>query len=514
MIVVIAFLLLALAIVTNCAKGSVDGISEGFKTKIVPAPTALPTNGEPKGLTDIGDLPAAPIVGLAETNSRPFQDPALSKATEAQLNELRKDMDGFAAFELPGLDDKSDPAVKLPLTRFKGDYQRIKDETLTLARNPGIQSQLTLDDLQGIAANLRFLQRTYRLYSANSMVPDAKGGLSKFGIDGVEGFTSELSQEEEFDFREGFTTNADATTPITPDEVRLLSQKLAVEIARLQASASTDPVLTSRVSVLTKIRQSVEDINTKLTNGTLPASQIPIMKSDYNNFLPALGNVSSGPGGLISRSGNETLSSLFNNYDQGDASGADIAAFLFEKYADDLIKGSTFSFSYKYTGKNEVTAEKARADQVTGIQSILASGLFGSTVPGFDTNHPGTEGVRGEFDRTVRQMDVAAFTGASAGGGPDAREPSSWSGRPPAEAAANPGSFDWKKKVEEITQNISRAGMDPKDFGALSDGSSVGQDYSWRGHAKMICNRLATTADPGIPEQMGCPPVNWKGWRQ
>lgn len=500
LLVVIAFVLLAIAIVNNCG-----GSTEGFTQKPVPKATALPTEREPKGLTDVGDLPSAPIVGLAEANSFPFQDPALSKATEAQLNELKKDMDGFAGFEMPNLDDKSDPAVKLPLTRFKGDYQRIKDEVLTLARNPGLQSQLTLDDLQGMAANLRFLQRTYRLYSANSMVPDAKGGLSKFGIDGVEGFTSDTFSEEEKSLEEGFTISSDSTTPISIDELNFLSQKLAVEIARLQASGTTDPVIRARVGVLTKMRQSIDDISARVKNGLLSANDIPIMKQDYKNFLPALGNTSAGPGRLISDSGNQTLSSLFNNYDKGDASGADIAAFLFEKYAEDLIKGSSFTLAYNYTSPYEMATEKAKADQVTGLRAILASGIFGT-----DSSHPGTtKGARGEFEKTIRQMDLAGFKTGAASGSSNTK----WSGRPPAEAATEIGSFDWKKKVEEITQNIRRAGMNPDDFGAMSQGASVGQDYSWRGHAKMMCSRLATAADPGIPEQMGCPPVNWKGWR-
>jgi hypothetical protein len=55
--------------------------------------------------------------------------------------------------------------------------------------------------------------------------------------------------------------------------------------------------------------------------------------------------------------------------------------------------------------------------------------------------------------------------------------------------------------------------MNPADYGSLDDGAHVSQGYSWRGHAKMVCSRLSTHADPGIPEQMGCPPVSWRGWR-
>jgi hypothetical protein len=98
--------------------------------------------------------------------------------------------------------------------------------------------------------------------------------------------------------------------------------------------------------------------------------------------------------------------------------------------------------------------------------------------------------IRGEFEDKIQQLS-----------------------RPPSQAPTQIGKFDWKVRAEAITENIRKAGMNPDDFGCLGRGAQVSKDYSWRGHAKMVCSRLATHADPGIPEQMGCPPVSWKGWR-
>jgi hypothetical protein len=96
---------------------------------------------------------------------------------------------------------------------------------------------------------------------------------------------------------------------------------------------------------------------------------------------------------------------------------------------------------------------------------------------------------RGEFDAIIQSMRETGTTSAA-------------------------GHFDWERRAVEITDNIKRAGMNPADFGCFKRGeASVGPDYSWRGHTKMICTRLAANSDPAIPEQMGCPPVNWKGWR-
>ena len=123
--------------------------------------------------------------------------------------------------------------------------------------------------------------------------------------------------------------------------------------------------------------------------------------------------------------------------------------------------------------------------------------------------HPGTsQGSRGQFESVVRRMDLQNIQESQGFQGNE-----SGSIRPPTQAPTTIGSFDWKQKADDITLNIRKAGMNPGDFGALPPGASVSSDYSWRGHCKMMCSRLATVADPGVPEQMGCPPVEWKGWR-
>jgi hypothetical protein len=474
----IAMLVFILGIMMNTCRQK-EGFVSFTIPKAGPDPTRLPTKREPTGYTSIADLPSAPISGLAETNSLPYQNPELEKSSFSQLKSLKDDMDGFAANEFPHLEQRSDPAIQLPATRFKGDYQRVKDELLIVARTPGLQPQLTIQDINDMAANLRFLQRTYRLYANNEMVPVVNTPLSKIGVS------------------EGFA-NANTTTPITATELSELSTKLAVEIARLQASGTTDPLLQARVGVFSKIRQQVDDLNTQVKNGKLAEKDIPIMKSDYLNFLPALGNTSAGIGSLISKSGSPSLSSLFNSYDKGDIKGAELSAALFDKYANDLIKGTSVTVSYTYTGQNELKKEQALAQQAKSLYQLTTSMQEGGLL------HPGTTGARGEFDAITRSKDMEQFQEYSS---------DSSSIRPNAMQATSIGSFDWKARADAITENIKRAGLNPTDYGCLSPGSQVSSDYSWRGHTKMICTRLASANPEGADEQMGCPPVSWKGWR-
>jgi len=374
--------------------------------KVPAVPEATPLK---KPNTQVADLPRAPLNNLAENNSLPYNDPALEKGTAKMLLELKSDMDGFAASELPGLVSvgSNDPSITLPLTRFRGDYQRVKDEVLVIGANPGLQPHMTIEDIEIMAANLRFLQRSYRTYSDNQMLPAPTTELSKVA-------SSNGKQAEGFYGGQG-GGEIPYEPMITPAQLQILSQKVALEIGRLLSSGTVDPVLQARAGIFTKIRQSIDDMIVRVNNGSLAPSDIPIKVKDYENFLPALG--SSGP-----------IANLFT----------------------------------PVTLVSSGTQEKPQID-------VRAA--------------PVIHAPRGEFEQTISTLDNKT-----------------------------PG-FNWKRRAEEITENIRRAEMNPDDFGCMKRGVQVSKDFSWRGHTKMVCSRLSTALDPGIPEQMGCPPVSWKGWR-
>ena len=471
LMIVIAVVSLIIVIVTNtCTDWTYEGFI-GVKTvdttkAAVPMPTSLTdhTLKDVTGTSSVTDLPSAPIASLASTNSVPQTDPAMEKATLPMINQLNQDMDGFYKNEYPHIKDRSDPAINLPLTRFQGDYQRLKDELSVLKMNPGIPSQVSIQEVSDMGANLRYLQRTYRDLANVELVPTSDLPYSRVGAE---------------KFTEGFASS-DATKPITLVQLKLLQTSITAETMRLQASGSTDPIIAARVRVFTNIGNTVNDLVTKVSNGSMKETDIPITVNDYAKFLPALGDSSAGIGGLLSDNGLGALSNLFNSYDAGDASGAQVAAALFDRYAKQM--GDGLSFNVSYTSPNELAKNQALATYAKA---------YGASISGGSQAEP-----RGDFERTIRSID--AFESGV---------------RPPSNPSGNPGKFDWKARADAITENISRAGMNPADFGCLEKGAAVSPGYSWRGHAKMICSRLATNADPAIPEQMGCPPVSWKGWR-
>lgn len=478
LIIVMAVVLLTFAIVTNTCTLWPLPLKQGFVVnnviKEMPSPLSLTNKQKVEG-NDVSELPSAPIVGLASVNALPQTDPAMEKSSTAMLTVLKGDMDGFYKNEYPHMKGMSDPAIKLPLTRFLGDYQRVKDELSVLKNNEGIPAQISIQELSDMGANLRYIQRTYRSLATVELVPATTERYSQVGAEvKVEGFADPNGS--------GYTED---TQPITLKQLKLLSTSIGAEILRLKASGTTDPVINARVNIFTKINQTVTDLLTKIGNGSMAEKDIPITVKDYNKFLPAIGDSSAGIAGLLSSSGYGALSNLFNAYDVGDASGSQIAAALFERYAKDMIDGLSYNISVSYTSDNDVKKQKALASYAKAYASSKL--------------HPGTEGARGDFDKTVRDLD--GF------------ENGENSVRPPSVSGGKAGSFDWKGRAEAITDAIKRAGMNPSDYGCLEKGAHVSAGYSWRGHTKMICSRLATNADPAIPEQMGCPPVSWKGWR-
>jgi hypothetical protein len=297
---------------------------------------------------------------------------------------------------------------------------------------------------------------------------------------------------------------------ITRTQLDLLVQKIAVEITRLQASGTTDPIVRARVNIFLRIKQSLTDIQAALDAGTMKPQDIPILVKDYNNFLPAIGSTSTGIAGLLSQSGYPTLASLFNAFSQGDITNSEINNYLLHSYARALINGLSYKFDISYTSANEVEARKAEAIKAAYDSGDTAADI-GMRIK-MHTGHPRTmHGSRGAFDSHIRQMDLNGFERDSQG----YSRPSGQASTGGSGLGSVKGGFDWKGRAEKIFDNVKRAGMDPYDYGMDPDvyANAINTDFSWRGYTKMVCSRLSTNAEQGMAEKMGCPPASWIGWR-
>jgi hypothetical protein len=113
-------------------------------------------------------LLAPPPGQSASVNTRPDSDPAMQKATAERIQSIYESVVGFFAKDAAGLQKIGDPSIQLPLTTTRGDRERLKDELDTLKRNPGLESSLTTEDVDGIQANLGYLQKKWRM-STNAL---------------------------------------------------------------------------------------------------------------------------------------------------------------------------------------------------------------------------------------------------------------------------------------------------------------------------------------------------------
>lgn len=458
------FLGLVLLIAVCLAVVSQKSVKENFQPLVIPTPgpPPQPVNAGAKAKPyspPSSEILSAPYGETSDVTSRPFQDPSRDKATFARLNELLQDLNAFHDFELEKLQDKSDPAVSLPLTNFRGDRQRLIDEVAFLNRNPGLQSSLTIAEANEIRVNLTYLQKKARYLSD--------------GI--IEGFEDGATEETQ--------PSAKATAPELQDAVT----RISIEMARLQASGTTDPVYQTRINILAKINQQLQTIITQLNNKTLLPADVPVTKKDLQSFLPSLSDPSLPVNKFLdSIQAPASLSNLFPAYEGGDISGAQLANALFKNYGDAIFKGLSWDVNVKYTSQNELATERSRA--------AAAAARMNPVSQQFQLAKPPVVNARGAFENAISELD-------SPGGRPQL-------------PSINTAKFDWRERSSQICEAIRMNGYDPADFGCMKNLSKVGDDFSWRGYAKMVCTRLQTTTDTGLPDACGCPPVGWKGWRQ
>jgi len=469
------------------------------RLRVVESPVKqLNVNDTLQAYTYPSDTLLSPSPGqIASFNSLPYQDPSLEKAPYQRILNVQTTLQGFLEQEASSISDISDPAVVLPLTTARGDLVRLRNEVMVLRRNPGINSSLTQNDLDGIEANLGYLQRKWRLSVYND-------------INSIEGFSVE-----------GFATTDRASL----NELNNLIMKINTTITMLSSSGTNDPVFTARIQALNALKVRIQSIITDVESGARPESEIPISHNAYQNFLKSVNNTDSPIKDLAL--GSElptTLSDLFPAYSSGDVSGANLARYIFQQYADTLFKGLSWDINLHYTSENQMSVANSL---VNSLSSLLSSqryvsdtssdisdnrGEFASTITDLHNNKNNTP-----KETTTNPTSQSTTTNPTTTTTTTTTNPTSTSTSTSTSTTPNkstkPAKFDWHERANFICESIQKREMNPEDFGCLKADQYVSDNFSWRGYAKMICNRLGTSYDTGLPELCGCPEPSWKGWR-
>ena len=168
------------------------------------------------------------------------------------------------------------------------------------------------------------------------------------------------------------------------------------------------------------------------------------------------------------------------------ANDPEVTATIAE-YIQSMSNNLSWNFGVKYTSKTEQdmakyynnAASQGNAD-VTDLNLSMAGGAAGHQPANFGSNS--------------RITDPHANT--------------------PQEACRGPANFDWQKRSKEICSALKSRGENVEDYGCMPDGVNVGSNFSYRGYAHMICTRVAANYDTGLGGLVGCPPLDWPGWRK
>jgi hypothetical protein len=510
----------------------------------IPAVTPALTSDEVSPHTLPGQLPVAPYQQIAAMSPLPYQDTTLIKANRQQLVDLLEMLKGFLAFEAQEISERSDPSIQLPLATARSDFSSIQSEVEVLNRNPGIQPTMTLSHLNEVYSNLAYLQQQVRLLGASGAI---QGPIYEFtkpiegfqtaGMQGSAAATPQMGQTNSIGLAPTIVTpspynqipqlgsghvavplgqsnspavqNTGPNQPASTQDLKNFVSRIQGEIIRLSASGTNDPVMTSRVAALTKMKVDVQTILDQLKAGTMMEVEIPIKKSDIDKALPVLGNPSEPLPQLITTLGLPMgLANVLPSNMQKDPNTTKQINSLIDKYADKIVNGLSASFAVSYTSPNEMESKRSINSTIdkTGFPSMMDLNQLTGAAPCPTKNAKARSrssvshgGQHSQSHSQSHPMQSNSITDPLAG--------------TPADAGRGPAHFDWKQRAKEIESQVSKRGLNPTDFGIMQKNSKVSDDFSWKGYARMICTRLQATMDPSLPETCGCPPMDWKGWR-
>jgi len=303
---------------------------------------------------------------------------------------------------------------------------------------------------------------------------------------------------------EGF--EGDDEPRATLKQLQEFQVKIVVEIQRLNASGTSDPVIKGRLNVLDRIKNEVDDVITKIESGFYTPETVPIFASDIKKALPVLGNTSAPVPQLLQKTGlPPAIASLLPN--GGSPRDNEMAAQInnvVKGYMTNLFEGVSWglNLNVKYDNPNIVKLQAETAEANAKLAGTPSTGL------------PGVRGTGtysgAETGKTLYQSDTSNKVQTKVSY--DYGLPGSSTERNYPQPKA--GGLDWEEKSKQIREQIRRRGMNPVQFGALPEGATVSSDFSWRGYTRMICSRLNASMDPGLGVTVGCPPENWPGWKE
>ena len=338
--------------------------------------------------------------------------------------------------------------------------------------DPTVQLPLTQ-----LRADSRKLQQEITVLEAN---PGVQSSLTQQGIADIQEALTFLQRKVRL-FQtagviaggaEGFQDMAvKVKTKATKENLQELQTRVYGSILTLSASGTVDPVVQSRIKRLQDMYSAVNDMISKLDKGIWTSADIPVFKEDIEEILPKLVKPTEEVKDIFSQESGSKPSSPLEKH---------IAGLVGTEAASGVIKNLMNNGSLRFNVELGFGGTKnSKSYDLLGSDDEKQNQESGAAL---ETNTPYDNKMPGVDDRYE------------------------------AKNKKKLGGLDWKKRSESICEQVRLRGLDPQDFGCIAKGSMMSPAYSWRGHTKMICGRLASTMDPDLPVVSGCPPPNWRGW--
>lgn len=273
--------------------------------------------------------------------------------------------------------------------------------------------------------------------------------------------------------------------PATTAELQDFQARIAAEITRIQTAGATDDVSAARIRNLQKMTQYIQLILDNVAAKRTAENQIPIMKSQIDSTLQALTSSSPLPDIFTGTQLDSFIKGLLpDNLDLDPEVTRSIA-----EYIKSMTTNLSWSFGVNYTSD-------AERDVAQYYNAAASQGGDDGALTNLNLDRAGT-GLEVQPDgvgRNTRVTDEYANT--------------------PHEACRGPAKFDWKKRSQEICRALKARGERVEDYGCMPDNVQVGANFSYRGYARMVCERVGANYDTGMGGLVGCPPLDWAGWRK
>jgi hypothetical protein len=324
-----------------------------------------------------------------------------------------------------------------------------------------------------------------------------------------------------------------------PADVQDLIRRVKGFLDSLNALNTKDPVILTRIQTLQSLHNDLKDMRTKIGNGSLDPTQIPIKVGDARAFLATslqvdqqLPNLITGPAPAAEKPAAPAKTPELNQlmkmaqFLKGTISVSfDSDAYSREQMAARVDNILDLLQNKKITSKDAQNILAA----LSAIQGKLGPSGFSNTNPfqaaNANISDPSKNSFKTSYANTGYMPDSSQLDAAShgsyegqAGGDNSQIRPGSLSmqtddniikrgsGTYALYNYADVTGPDYKIKLSNLCSQITSSGLGSgEDLGCLKDLSMVGNDYGWKGAYSMVCNRLQNTWGSAYPQMFGCP---------